>query len=78
MTRASPDPPSRHHHPCMVPSDRRRPGGGYPFEWVSNHQVLTTVHLNPLKTKSRTFTLPAGDKKTAVEAMEKRHREERR
>ena len=46
--------------------------GGYPFEWVSNYQVLTAVHLNPLKTKNRTFTLPAGDKKTATEAMEKR------
>ena len=43
-----------------------------PFEWVSNYQVLTAVHLNPLKTKNRTFTLPAGDKKTATEAMEKR------
>ena len=30
------------------------------------------VHLNPLKTKNCTFTLPAGDKKTATEAMEKR------
>ena len=26
MTRASPDPPSRHHHPCMVPSGSPRPG----------------------------------------------------
>ena len=54
----------------VLPATGQR--GGYPFEWVSNYQVLTAVHLNPLKTKNRTFTLLAGDKKTATEAMEKR------
>ena len=52
--------------------------GGYAFEWVSNYQVITPVHLKPLTTKNRTFTLPAGDKKTDAEAMDKRRREERR
>ena len=45
--------------------------GGYPFEWVSNHQVLTMLHLKPHKSKNRTFTLPAGDRKTAEQALQK-------
>ena len=43
--------------------------GGYPFEWVSNHGVLTMLHLKPHKSKNRTFTLPAGDKRTADQAL---------
>ena len=42
--------------------------GGSPFEWVSNFQVITAVHLQPHKTKNRTFTLAAKDKKTVVDA----------
>jgi hypothetical protein len=45
--------------------------GGYPFEWVSNHQVLCAVHLSPTAGKNRTFTLPAGDRRTATEATKK-------
>ena len=43
--------------------------GGYAFEWISNLQVITPVHLCPLKTKSRTYTLPISDKKTVTNAM---------
>jgi len=43
--------------------------GGYPFEWISNLQVITVVHLCPHTTKSRTYTLPAADKKTVINAM---------
>ena len=52
--------------------------GGYAFEWVSNYQVITPIHLKPLTMKNRTFNLPAADKKTIAEAMEKRRREEQR
>ena len=45
--------------------------GGYPFEWVSNLQVITAVHLKSHITKNRTFTLPGADKKTIVEAFKK-------
>ena len=38
--------------------------GGYPFEWVSNYQVISAIHLQPHKTKNRTFVLSAKDKKT--------------
>ena len=43
--------------------------GSYAFEWTSMHQVMTAVHLKPHSSKSRTFTLPAGDKKTVNEAL---------
>ena len=43
--------------------------GGYPFEWVSNMQVICAVHLKPFTTKNRTYMLPAPDKKTIVAAM---------
>ena len=43
--------------------------GGYPFEWVSNMQVICAVHLKPCQGKNRTFTLPAADKKTVTQAM---------
>ena len=43
--------------------------GGFPFEWVSNLQVINAVHLKPLKTKNRTYQLPAADKKTVETAM---------
>ena len=45
--------------------------GGYGFEWrwVSNMQVICVVHLKPSQGKSRTFTIPAADKKTVTEAM---------
>ena len=43
--------------------------GGFPFEWVSNLQVISVVHLKPLKTKNRTYQLPAADKKTVETAM---------
>ena len=43
--------------------------GSYAFEWTSMHQVMTAVHLKPHSSKSRTFTLPAGDKKTVTEAF---------
>ena len=48
--------------------------GGYAFEWVSNYQVMTPVQhliLKPLAARNRTYTLPAGDKKTVTEAGEK-------
>ena len=45
--------------------------GGYGFEWVSNYQVITMVHLKPSPTKSRTYGLPAADKKTVTTAMAK-------
>ena len=44
--------------------------GGFPFEWVSNLQVISAVHLKPLKTKNRTYQLPAADKKTVETAMQ--------
>ena len=43
--------------------------GGYPFEWVSNLQVICPVHLSPHPDKNRTFKLPAADRKTVTEAM---------
>ena len=43
--------------------------GGFPFEWVSNHQVITAINLNPMKTKNRTYQLPAADKKTVETGM---------
>ena len=43
--------------------------GGYPFEWVSNMQVICAVHLKPQEGRNRTFTLPAADKKTVTQAM---------
>ena len=43
--------------------------GGYPFEWVSNHQVISAIHLQPHKTKNRTFLVAAKEKKTVVDAM---------
>ena len=45
--------------------------GGHAFEWVSNLQVITAVHLQSMLTKNRTYILPAPDKKTIVEAFEK-------
>ena len=45
--------------------------GGYPFEWVSNMQVMCAVHLKPCDGKNRTFTLPAPDRKTCTETMKK-------
>ena len=42
--------------------------GLYPFEWVSNFQTITAVHLQPHKTKNRTFVLAAKEKKTIVDA----------
>ena len=50
---------------CLLPLDN----GGFPFEWVSNLQVISAVHLKPLKTKNRTYQLPAADKKTVETAM---------
>jgi hypothetical protein len=44
--------------------------GGFAFEWVSNLQVISAVHLKPLKTKNRTYQLPAADKKTVETAMQ--------
>jgi hypothetical protein len=38
---------------------------------VSNLQVITAVNLNPLKTKNRTYQLPAADKKTIATGMVK-------
>ena len=35
--------------------------GSFPFEWVSNLQVISVVHLKPHVSKNRTFTLSAGD-----------------
>tara|TARA_B110000046_G_scaffold177510_1_gene204373 strand:+ start:493 stop:609 length:117 start_codon:yes stop_codon:yes gene_type:complete len=32
-------------------------------------QVISVVHLKPLKTKNRTYQLPAADKKTVETAM---------
>ena len=43
--------------------------GGYGFEWVSNLQVITAVHLKPHATKNRTYQLPATNKKTVVAGM---------
>ena len=43
--------------------------GGFPFEWVSNMQVICAVHLKQFLTKNRTYQLPAPDKKTIVAAM---------
>ena len=43
--------------------------GGFPFEWVSNLQVISAVHLKPLKTKNRTYQLPAANKKTVKTTM---------
>lgn len=43
--------------------------GNFPFEWVSNMQVICAVHLKPFTTKNRTYMLPAPDKKTIVAAM---------
>ena len=45
--------------------------GCFPFEWTSNLQVITAVHLKPLKTKNRMYTMPAADKQTIEEAMKK-------
>ena len=45
--------------------------GDYAFEWVSNLQVISAVHLKPHPTKNRTFTLPPGDKKTLMDALAK-------
>ena len=45
--------------------------GGFPFEWTSNLQVITAVHLKPLKTKNRMYTIPAADKRTIEESMKK-------
>ena len=45
--------------------------GHYPFEWVSNFQVITAVHLKAHPTKNRTFILAAKEKKTVTEAMKK-------
>jgi hypothetical protein len=45
--------------------------GCFPFEWTSNLQVITAVHLKPLKTKNRMYTMPAADKQTVEEAMKK-------
>ena len=48
--------------------------GTYNFDWTSNYQVLTAVHLKPkpsLFTKTNTFTLPAGDRKTVIQAFKK-------
>ena len=47
--------------------------GGFAFEWMSNLQVITPVHLKPCAhvTKNRAYNLPASatDKKTVVEAL---------
>ena len=52
-------------HLLCLPLDN----GGYPFEWVSNHQVISAIHLQPHKTKNRTFLVAAKEKKTVVDAM---------
>ena len=61
-----------------VPTDQNKGRNGYylpldngnfPFEWVSNMQVICAVHLKPFTTKNRTYQLPAPDKKTIVAAM---------
>ena len=45
--------------------------GGYAFEWVSNNQVLTPVHLAPSPSINRLYTLPGGDKKTVQSEFRK-------
>ena len=49
--------------------EKRAVGRGSGSYLASLHQVMTAVHLKPHSSKSRTFTLPAGDKKTVNEAL---------
>ena len=52
MTRASPDPPSRHHHPCMVPSGSPRPGVRYVHAYMC--VCVCTVAIGPPSASSDT------------------------
>ena len=45
--------------------------GQYPFEWVSNYQVITAVHMEPIPGAPRHFRLPADNKKTIVDFLKK-------